>query len=1297
MKNNYKQQAPIAVVGLSAILPGPHHDAFFWQDIVNGVDHITEVPDSHWLIADYFDKSLSAADKTYSNKGAFLAPTAFNALEFGIPPSAIPSTDTAQLLALITAKRILSEVLPDDKNLIDRDKISVILGMTSTTELVTQMSNRLQRPIWVKSMRECGLLEQDIDAICERIEQHYVPWQESTFPGLLGNVVAGRIANRLDTGGSNFVTDAACASSLAAISAGINELELGYSDLVITGGVDAMNDILMYLCFSKTPALSQTGDCRPFSDAADGTILGEGIVMFGLRRLEDAEQDNMPIYAVIKGLGSASDGKGTSVYAPHPEGQAKALRHAYHRAGYQPDSVELVEAHGTGTKAGDLAEFSALETVFKEAKTARERWCAIGSIKSQIGHTKAAAGAAGLLKAVLSLHHKVLPPTLKVNQPNPKFAINSTPLYINTQAKPWIRAADHPRRAAVSSFGFGGSNFHLTLEEYTGKIKPAKKTRVFASELMLFSAASKQQLLEQLNKLNKQQDKPPLQQSARNSQQDFDSNQAYRLSFVLQNWEQFTDQLHLLTETIESQSSHCFIVKGQFCYQAEAVAAEKIAFLFPGQGSQYVNMGDQLAMAFDQARCVWDQAATDLPSVPALHEIVFPVSSFSDQERSQDSAKLGEMAWAQPAIGAVALAQLKLLTALDLKPDMVAGHSFGEVMALSVAGAYAGDTALKIAQKRGALMTQAAADKAGAMTAIAITIDELRALLQETQYDLVIANHNSPKQVVVSGRLQEIENLEIDLKTKNISFSRLKVASAFHSPLIASSYEPFLDFLQDLPIQAPTIPVFSNSSAQPYPNKTEAIAQQLASQLTKPVRFVEQIEAMYESGARIFVEVGPSNVLTGLVGQCLEQRKHLAINMDKRGEHGITSLHKALGQLAVAGIKINFELLWDQFTPCPTPQDQPHSINIVGSNYGKPYPPAGGVDALPEPNETPTQPSATTTSPPSEAVETAKLSGLPGTEHPNQLNNQTSPNLAQQQTTPIANEQSEDFNEARAAAYYTFQKHTAEAHVAFQKSMTDSHQAFLQLAEKTLLSLQTSQNTSGNAPTELALPAVQNQDINNIHAAEVSDNKQSFQEPTTHHVAQTVPVSAEQPELDTDIATTLQSDNTPAPVAAIASVETVLLSVISEKTGYPQDMLARDMELESGLGIDSIKRVEIFSALQDKFVNLPEIDPAKMATLQTLAQIIDFIEQESGVAMDQTSANHEPHEHAKATINATQLVLDIIAEKTGYPQDMLTGDMELESGLGIDSIKRVEIFLHYKINTRIFRKLIPRKWPNCKH
>ena len=378
MSDRRASRVPIAVVGVSALFPGSADENGFWRDILAGRDLIRDVPPSHWLIEDYYDPDPAAPDKTYARRGAFLDPVPFDTLGFGVPPSIVPATDTAQLLALIVAQRVLEDAARGQFAALPRERISVILGVTSGQELLSTMASRLQRPVWVKALREAGIPESQVSEICDRIAASYVPWQESTFPGLLGNVVAGRIANRFDLGGTNCVTDAACASTFSAVSMAVNELALGQADLVITGGVDTLNDIFMYMCFSKTPALSRTGDCRPFSDEADGTMLGEGLAMVALKRLDDAEAAGDRIYAVLRGVGSSSDGRAKSVYAPRAEGQALALRRAYAAAGYGPETVELVEAHGTGTTAGDLAEFEALRTVFDESGRPDRQWCALG-------------------------------------------------------------------------------------------------------------------------------------------------------------------------------------------------------------------------------------------------------------------------------------------------------------------------------------------------------------------------------------------------------------------------------------------------------------------------------------------------------------------------------------------------------------------------------------------------------------------------------------------------------------------------------------------------------------------------------------------------------------------------------------------------------------------------------------------------------------------------------------------------------------------------------------------------------
>ncbi|MGH3524535.1 MAG: beta-ketoacyl synthase N-terminal-like domain-containing protein, partial [Mycobacterium sp.] len=406
--------------------------------------------------------------------------------------------------------------------------------------------------------------------ICDRIADHYTPWQEATFPGLLSNVVAGRVANRFDLHGLSCTVDAACSSSLAALSMAVDQLILNRADMMVTGGVDTLNDPFTFLCFSKTPALSPTGDCRPFSEAADGTMLGEGLSLFALKRLADAERDGNRIYAVIRGIGSSSDGRSTSIYAPLATGQVRALRRAYAAAGYGPGTVSLVEAHGTGTLAGDATEVAALREVFEECGRLDHQWCALGSVKSQLGHTKAAAGAAGLLKAILALHHKVLPPTIKVDQPNSELALESSPFYLNTAARPWIHTAEHTRRAAVSSFGFGGTNFHVTLEEYrpsvNGRGRPAWQSRSLPTELVLLSADTPAALAARCSALSGELDSRRLADIARETQMGFHIGDGARLAVVATDVEHLAEKLDQATSMLDRQPESAFSAPGGVHY-----------------------------------------------------------------------------------------------------------------------------------------------------------------------------------------------------------------------------------------------------------------------------------------------------------------------------------------------------------------------------------------------------------------------------------------------------------------------------------------------------------------------------------------------------------------------------------------------------------------------------------------------------------------------------------------------------------------------------------------------------------
>ncbi len=1278
--STHPSRQPIAVIGVSALFPGSTDADGFWRDILHGRDLLTDVPASHWRIDDYYDPDPAAPDKTYARRGGFLGNVDFDALGWGVPPSTLPATDTAQLLALIVAQSVLQDAAGAAYASMDRSRISVILGVTSAQELLFSMVSRLQRPVWVKALRESGLPESEVQAACDRIAAQYVPWQEASFPGLLGNVVAGRIANRLNLGGTNCVTDAACASTFSALSMAVNELQLGHSDMVISGGVDTLNDIFMYMCFSKTPALSPSGDCRPFSDQADGTMLGEGLGMVALKRLEDAERDGDRIYAVIRGIGTSSDGRSKSVYAPVAAGQAQALRRAYEIAGYGADTVELVEAHGTGTKAGDVAEFEGLRTVFAETDAGARQWCALGSVKSQIGHTKAAAGAAGLFKVVMALHHKVLPPTIKVAAPNPRLQLEQSPFYLNTELRPWIRGRDHPRRASVSAFGFGGSNFHVTLEEYAGPAPRAERLATQSHELVLVSADAAADLLSQIDTLVEQTSSPSLARIARDSRMNWRAEHGHRLAVVVDSMATLQARLAAARGRIESTPETSFELPDGSAYGVGAALGE-VALLFPGQGSQYPGMGCDLALQFESARRVWDLAADIEMDGERLQSLMFPRPLFDDAARAVEQARLTRTEWAQPALAAHSGALLQVLREFGIREQHCAGHSFGEVMALHAAGVFDLKSALRIARRRGELMRDASTTP-GAMTALSMAREQAQTLIAEHAPDLVIANHNAPQQVIVSGPKIAIESFESLLQTRSVVFRRLPVSTAFHSALVSDCQTAFAATLDAFEMAAPRVPVYSNATAQAHADDADRIRTMLAAQLAHPVRFVEMVEAMYAAGARIFVEVGPGAVLSGLVSSIFGSRAHAALPLDRKGRSGVENLLIGLARLAAAGVPMQIERLYADIRLPSEPASKPGmSIPINGSNHGKPYPPLD-ASSLPPPN-------------PPRALDAAAPAAVPAADFAATaappLGLQPQPERASV-TPPTFEHQDMSASTPALVASSDWlqilqenQLQTAAAHEQFQRTMAESHAAYLRLSESALLGLTALAQPGAVVPRPGAVPG---------SSAAAQTSALSACPPTPTRAASAPgqhsgPATAAAPAgvvVETPSATAPASMAVPvaAPLApAGVALEPLLLAIVAEKTGYPVEMLQLDMDLEGDLGIDSIKRVEILAAVDERAPQLPKLDRARLGALHTLREILGYLQAAAPAALNSVAAPTPstaagpapaaPSQIAASDLELEPLLLAVVAEKTGYPVEMLQLDMDLEGDLGIDSIKRVEI------------------------
>jgi acyl transferase domain-containing protein/NADP-dependent 3-hydroxy acid dehydrogenase YdfG len=1193
------QQQPIAVVGIGAMYPGSATADGFWRDIVRARDLMTEVPDTHWLIEDYYDPDPARPDMTYCRRGAFLPPVEFDPMEFGIPPAMLRSTDTSQLLSLIVARDVLDDVFGGRPAKLVRDRTSVVLGFSGAQELISPLASRLQRPAWAKAMREHGVEDSMIEAICDRIAEQFVPWDEASFPGLLGNVVAGRVANRLDLHGSNLTTDAACASSLAAVHTAVNQLLLGEADLAIAGGADANNDIFVYLCFSKTPALSRTEDCRPFSDQADGTMMGEGIGMVALKRLDDAERDGNRVYAVLRGVGAASDGRSKSIYAPRSDGQALALARCYARAGYGPETVELVEAHGTGTRAGDLAEMEGLRSVFGGAPQDGRHTIALGSVKSQIGHTKAAAGAAGLLKMVMALHQKVLPPTIKVDRPDPGLKLEESPFYLNTVARPWVSDGSRPRRASVSAFGFGGTNYHVTLEEYGGTdapgIPPARsRLRTASSELFLFSGDSGAELARHCTAMTLE--KGDYAERAHAGQHSFDPAAPVRLAIVADSADDLAAKLTRAAACLSEPGTPALASPdGIYISAAPAVAAE-VALLFPGQGSQYVGMGGGLAMAHPCARRAWDAAAgARFDGGLALQDVVFPAPAFSDAEREAHETRLRSTEWAQPALGVAGAAGWALLRALRIQPRWFLGHSFGELTALHAAGAIPARDLLKLARVRGELMRDAASEAPGGMTAIFASAATVTSLTDGAGVPAVIANYNSDAEVVVSGSHEALERIEEACASEQIVARRLPVAAAFHSPAVAGAASRFASALAEADVRRPSGEVLGNADAQPYPDEPDAIRRKLADQLAQPVRFADMVRAAYERGARVFVEVGPGAVLSELTRRILKDEPHLAVSIDRKHRDAVTSLHHALAQLAVAGLPLHTAALWEAYQPpAARPAKRPGAaVTLTGTNYAKPYPVSTSQRPVSAPRR-PDRPVPVALTPPVAVLPPAPADPVPAAPVP---------------AAPVPVAYQNGFTSGPglpgvpdgswAQAYDAIQRRVADTHIAVTRAMADMHAAFL-------ASMTSAFSGPGGMPAGQLLPGL-SPPLGGTATPAVpswpSDARPALRPDAVPAIPdELVLSSAHHPKHQ-------PADGDLPPAVDLAGL---LLSVIAEKTGYQQDMLAMHMELEADLGIDSIKRVEILAAMRDAVPALPDVDPAAMAGIRTLGDVLTHLQGADG-------------------------------------------------------------------------------------
>ena len=1153
----------IAIVGMACVYPGARDLDEFWTNILTGKDSVTEVPDERWNKAVYYDPQSNNGEKSPSKWGGFVPALDFDPLEFGIPPQSLAAIEPSQLLSLLIAKRALEHAGYADGSF-NGDNVSVIIGAEGGNDLANSYGFRAYYP------QVFGEMPAELAAALPRMT-------EDSFPGVLANVIAGRITNRLNLGGRNFTVDAACASSLAAIDLACQELLLEKSDMVIAGGADLHNGINDYLMFSSTHALSRKGRCATFDSGADGIALGEGVAMMVLKRLDDAQRDGDKIYAVIKGVGGSSDGKSLGLTAPRKAGQERALERAYAQAGISPAAAGLVEAHGTGTVVGDKTELTALTGIFLQSGAITGQ-TTLGSVKSQIGHTKCAAGLAGLIKAALSVYHGVKPATLHLHAPNAFYDAATSPFVFTKQAGTWNSSQ---RVAGISAFGFGGTNFHAVIENHLPAI-PASSMETWPAELFVFRGSTTEEVWEQATSIV---------QLIKNNEHIKLRDIAYTLCTFSQKPIQFCIVAATENELCIKISQALAGATEKGIHYAKPVEG-KTAFLFSGQGSQRINMARELFVAFPAMRSL-------LAQYPAYEAILFPPASFNNAAAEAQKQVVKDTRNAQPLLGMVDHAIASFFKNLGVEADMVAGHSYGELPALCFAGAFSPAHLVPLSEQRALSILNGAGEDKGAMVAVTASVDMLQTLLQKVS-GVYAVNYNSPKQIVVAGTTAGIQQLMELLKSRQLSYKQLEVACAFHSPVIAGAKDLFAAVLEKVDFSEPVIPVWSNTSAGLYATEPARIKATLAQHLVTPVLFATEIEQMYAAGARIFIEMGPGKTLAGLTRSILGKNE-LVLHTEEAGQEAIPFLLNTVAAYAATGKAIQLEKLFEGRTVQTLQILEPELYKKSAAIWH-----VNGHNALPSTGKLPDH-------------------GALPIVRPIQLSNQAKQPTIMQPNTAAEQMMLEYLNTMRSLVQA--QRDVMLGYLGVQQGTIPA------AAKAHAIPLQPAQNTP---QAVVVVPPV-------------------------------LPVNA-----------------APVTVSAI-EIKTVLLQVVSDKTGYPIDMLAMDADLEADLSIDSIKRLEIIAALKQHIGQWTThgksetVLQEQLATIKTLHGLLNWLQEHTTSTKPASTAQQAvPAGSVLTKTDITTMILATVSGKTGYPQDMLGLELDLEADLSIDSIKRLEIVAELK-------------------
>lgn len=1216
----------VAIIGMACVFAGaPDVDAF-WANVLGKVDSITDPPPESWDPDLYYDPASNETDRVYCKRGGFLGALArFDPLAHGVPPVAVGG-EPDQWLALKLARAALDDAGLGELDEEVRRRTAVILGRGATfnggTAIPVQHALVVTQTLEILKRLHPEYTLEDLEELRRALKDSLPPMTPEVVPGLVPNIVAGRIANRLDLMGPSYTLDAACASSLVALELGVRDLLNGDCDLALAGGSQVWTPVPMLTVFCQLGALSRSEEIRPFDKDADGTILGEGLGMLVLKRLADAERDGDRIYAVIRGVGVASDGRAIGVMAPRLEGEELALRRAYEAAGLSPGSVELVEAHGTGTPLGDLTEVQALRRVFGERR-GRLPSIALGSVKSMISHTVSAAGAAGVIKTALALHHKVLPPTLKVREPNPRFELEKTPFYLSTETRPWIKGDDQPRRAGVSSFGFGGINAHVVLEEYRpSEAAPARSARKLPdhrppwdSELCVLRAPSPPELLQRVRRLRSYlaalaPDAPiRLQDLAYTLALEASESpgESVCLAVVAASLEDLQAKLQQAAERLADPECRQIQDRSGIYYALEPLArAGKLAFVFPGEGSQYANMLADLCLHFPEVRECFDRmdraylqgGRGERPS-----EFVFPRPGLQPDDKRWVESQLWDMDVAAGAVLTADEALLTLLEGLGLEPDVLVGHSSGEWAALRAAGVF-GTTR----EERQQWISTELLDvyrqtieqddiPAAALLAIGAGREEVEQVVREAAIEARVAIDNCPHQIVVSVRPEDAPRLREAAAGRGFIVERLSFERPYHTPLFEPYSRRLRAALEAVSLQPPRRPVYSCAMVQPFPRDAAAIRDLASGQWVREVRFRQTVEKLYAEGVRIFVEVGPRGNLSAFIEDVLRKKPVCVVPADLQRRSGTQQLNHLAGQLSAQGLRLDLAYLFSYREPRRIDWQAEASDGSEGKTSSeKPL-------RIQFPNmQIPEELAERLRKRPSLATPVADVAALETTA----ATNVATGSQAHAPPQPPA--------DAGARPASATSSDASPAGPALAAALPAAH-AFLQTMEH-FLSVQERVMTAylrGAAGAGLAAGSTPLSSAPTVAWAGAGPAANGTAPPPNPPAAIVVPSPDPEPTQAAAEAgqppPALQTPQTSANGAGDhtggrgrEALSALLLAMVSERTGYPVEAIDPNADLEADLGIDSIKRVEILGTFRQRVGTGIELE--KLTAQRTLAGVV---------------------------------------------------------------------------------------------